>query len=148
MENADALLVFGSTTGTTRLLAGAVKKGLQIHGFHVRAKNVVRTRVDELPRYPLIFLGCSTWENGAVQRDFQQFLSNLGYLRLEGSKAAVFGPGSRSYPHFCRAVDLLEQELIRRGAELIQPSLRIDGSGYSMRAIAQEWAEHIADHLV
>lgn len=148
VENIDALLVFGSTTGTTRLLAGAVKKGLQNSGFHVRAKNVVRTRVDELPKYPLLFLGCSTWENGEIQRDFQFFLSNLGSMRLEGAKAAVFGPGSRLYPHFCRAVDLLETELQDRGAKLIQPSLRIDGSGYSMRDVAQKWAEEIADHLL
>jgi flavodoxin I len=148
MENTDALLVFGSTTGTTRLLAGAVKKGLQNHGLHVKAKNVVRTRCDELPRYSLLFMGCSTWENGAIQRDFQTFLANLGSMRLDGAKAAVFGPGSRSYPHFCRAVDLLETELVSRGAQLLSPSLRIDGSGYSMRGIAQEWAEHIADHLI
>lgn len=148
MENTNALLVFSSTTGTTRLLAGAVKKSLQKSGFQVRAKNVARTRVDELPKYPLLFLGCSTWENGAIQRDFQFFLSNLGSLRLEGAQAAVFGPGSRLYPHFCRAVDLLEQELQDRGAHLIQPSLRIDGSGYSMRSVAQKWAEEIADHLV
>ncbi|MEK7394694.1 MAG: flavodoxin domain-containing protein, partial [Fibrobacterota bacterium] len=96
MENTDALLVFGSTTGTTRLLAGAVKKGLQNHGLHVKAKNVVRTRCDELPRYSLLFMGCSTWENGAIQRDFQTFLANLGSMRLDGAKAAVFGPGSRS----------------------------------------------------
>ncbi|MEK7395144.1 MAG: flavodoxin domain-containing protein, partial [Fibrobacterota bacterium] len=73
---------------------------------------------------------------------------NLGSMRLDGAKAAVFGPGSRSYPHFCRAVDLLETELVSRGAQLLSPSLRIDGSGYSMRGIAQEWAEHIADHLI
>lgn len=148
VEHDDALLVFGSTTGTTRLLAGAVKKGLQNSGLHVCSKNVARTRADELPKYPLLLLGCSTWENGAIQRDFQFFLSNLGDLRLEGSKAAVFGPGSRNYLHFCRAVDMLETELEKRGAELIHPSLKIDGSGYSMRNVAQKWAEEVADHLV
>lgn len=148
MENANALVVFGSTTGTTRLLAGSIKKALVTAGFQVRAKNVARTRVDELPRYPLLFLGCSTWENGEIQRDFQFFLANMGALRLEGAKAAVFGPGSRHYPHFCRAVDLLEEELQRRGAKLLGPSLRIDGSGYSMRDIARQWTEGIVDRLL
>lgn len=148
MENLNALLVFGSTTGTTRLLAGAVKKGLQRSGISVEAKNVLRARIGDLPKYPLLFLGCSTWEDGMLQRDFRGFLDRLGTLRLEGSRAAVFGPGSRHYPHFCRAVDILEEELLRRGARLLQPSLRIDGSGYSMRELAQDWAENIAHELV
>ncbi len=148
MEHLNALLVFGSTTGTTRLLAGAVKKGLQNSGISVDAKNVLRTRIGDIPKYPLLFLGCSTWDNGTLQRDFNTFLDRLGNLRLEGSRAAVFGPGSRLYPHFCRAVDILESELQSRGARLLQPSLRIDGSGYSMREHAQHWAERIAHELV
>lgn len=147
MGNLDTLLVFGSTTGTTRMLAGSVKKGLQNAGISVQAKNVARVRIVDIPRYPLLFVGSSTWENGCLQKDVQSFLERLGGLRLDGTRAAVFGPGSRTYPHFCRAVDVLEEELVRRGASLLNPSLRIDGSGYSMRELALRWAEGIGRSL-
>jgi len=93
-------------------------------------------------------LGCSTWENGCLQRDFQRFRAALGDLRLDGILAAVFGPGSHSYPHFCRAVDVLESELVSRGATLALPSLRVDGSVYGQRPLAQSWAEGIKARLV
>lgn len=148
METIRGLLVFGSTTGATRILAGAVKKGLRLAGVDVMAKNVLRTKVEELPTFPVLVLGCSTWENGCLQKDFQRFKEALGSIRLDGVLAAVFGPGSHSYPHFCRAVDVLETELVARGAILALPSLRIDGSVYGKRAVAQEWAEGIKDRLI
>ena len=148
METLRGLVVFGSTTGATRILAGAVKNGLRLAGIDVEAKNVLRTKVDELPRFQVLVMGCSTWENGCLQRDFQRFKDALGDLRLDGVRAAVFGPGSHSYPHFCRAVDILETELVARGATLALPSLRIDGSVYGKRSVAQTWAQGIKDRLI
>lgn len=138
------LLLFGSTTGTTRLLAMAVRKGLETAGLPVTVRNVKQASPKELEDHSLIVMGCSTWEDGALQRDFQAFLPRLGAMRLDGHFAAVFGPGSKSYSHFCRAVDLLEQELSDRGARLVGPSLRIDGTGYSARPDAVQWARDLA----
>jgi flavodoxin I len=147
MGTTRGLLVFGSTTGATRILAGAVKKGLRLAGVDVVSKNVLRTKVEELPTFPVLVMGCSTWENGCLQKDFQRFKDALGDLRLDGVLAAVFGPGSHSYPNFCRAVDVLEKELVARGATLALPSLRIDGSVYGKRSLAQDWAQGIKDCL-
>jgi len=141
------LLLFGSTTGTTRLLAQAVRKGLEAAGLKVTLRNVRQANPKELLEHELIVAGCSTWEDGALQRDFQQFLPRLGDLRLDGHRAAVFGPGSKSYSHFCRAVDLLESDFAGRGAELIVPSLRIDGTGYSARPDAFQWARDLVARL-
>lgn len=138
------LLLFGSTTGTTRLLAMAVRKGLEAAGIQVTLRNVKQATPKELEDHTLIVMGCSTWEDGALQRDFQAFLPRLGAMRLDGHFAAVFGPGSKSYSHFCRAVDLLEQDLCGRGAQLMGPSLRIDGTGYSARPDAVQWARDLA----
>lgn len=142
--NIPCLLLFGSTTGTTRLLAMAVRKGLETAGLQVTLRNVKQATPQELEDHSLIVMGCSTWEDGALQRDFQAFLPRLGQMRLDGRFAAVFGPGSKSYSHFCRAVDLLERELCERGARLVGPSLRIDGTGYSARPDAVQWAKELA----
>lgn len=147
MENARGLVVFGSTTGTTRLLAGAVQKGLREAGLDVTVRNAARVRPVELGRYPVLVAGCSTWEGGSLQKDFQKLRSELGDLRLDGVVAAVFGPGSSSYPLYCKAVDVLEEDLTRRGARLVLPSFRVDGSAYGMRAAIKSWAEGISGYL-
>jgi len=147
VNNASCLLLFGTTTGTTRLLAMAVRKGLEAAGLKVTLRNVRQASVDELRTHPLLVLGCSTWEDGELQRDFRSFLPRLGNLRLEGHGAAVFGPGSRSYHRFCKAVDVLESELLQRGAHLVGPSLRVDGTGYAARPQALEWGQTLARSL-
>ena len=142
----QCLLLFGSTTGTTRLLASAVRKGLEAAGLRVTLRNVRQASPKDLLEHRLIVAGCSTWEDGALQRDFKEFLPKIAGLRLDGHFAAVFGPGSRSYSHYCQAVDLLEHDLADRGALLIGPSLRIDGSVYAARTDAQHWAQEVAVH--
>lgn len=147
MAQPKGLVVFGSTTGTTRLLAGAVQKGLKLAGLDVVVRNVARMRPDDLRGYPVVVAGCSTWEQGCLQKDFQRLRNELGNLRLDGVRAAVFGPGSSTYPLFCKAVDVLEEEFSQRGARLVLPSFRVDGSAYGMRAAAQAWAEGFSRFL-
>jgi flavodoxin I len=147
METSRGLIVFGSTTGTTRLLAGAVKAGLCEAGLDVVVRNAAQVRPAELVRYPVVVFGCSTWEDGHLQKDFRRLRSELGDLRLDGVLGAVFGPGSRSYPLFCKAVDVLEEEFHRRGARLVLPSFRVDGSAYGVRGAVRSWAEGIRRFL-
>ena len=147
MEQSRGLVVFGSTTGTTRLLAGAVRDGLRRAGLDVVMRNVARMRPQDLRGYPVVVAGCSTWENGHLQKDFQRLRGELGDLRLDGVRAAIFGPGSSSYPLYCKAVDVLEEEFSGRGARLVLPSFRVDGSAYAVRAAVQSWAEGIKRFL-
>lgn len=142
-----ALVVFGSSTGTTRILARAVRKGLESAGLSVEVRNASRTRPGDLVGFPVVLAGCSTWEDGRLQSDFRRLLSELGPLRLDGVAAGVFGPGSRAYPLFCRAVDVLQGDLLDRGARLVLPPFRVDGSAYPVRAAAAAWAGGIRRFL-
>lgn len=147
MGTERALVVFGSTTGTTQHLASAVRKGLEAAGLAVDVRNAANTRARHLAGYSIVLAGCSTWEDGCLQRDFRKFLAELGDLRMDGVLAAVFGAGSRSYPLFCHAVDLVERDLIMRGARLILPGFRLDGAPYAARPVVRSWAEGIRDFL-
>ena len=147
MGTLRGLVVFGSSTGATRVLASAVKSGLRSAGIDAELRNAARVHPDQLAGFPVLVAGCSTWEDGAPQRDFRRLLSELGDLRLDGVAAAVFGPGSSSYPLFCHAVDLLEHELEDRGARLLLPSLRVDGSPYPARSRVRLWAQALGGLL-
>lgn len=147
MDTAKGLLVFGSTTGTTRLLALSVKKGLTTAGVPTVVRNARRAKVVELLKFPLVVFGCSTWEGGCIQKDFREFMHRWGGLRLDGVHVAIFGAGSRDYPKFCQAVDDLEAELVQRGARVVTPSFRLDGSVYAQRPIAENWGAQLASYL-
>jgi flavodoxin short chain len=147
METLSALVVYGSTTGTTQLLAVSVGRGLRAAGLDVVVRNAVRVRPQDLSRYRVVIAGCSTWEDGKLQRDFQRLVDQFGSMRLDGVAAAVFGPGSRAYNHFCHAVDVVEEEFTGRGANLMGPSFRVDGSAYPVREEAQNWARGLAAQL-
>jgi flavodoxin I len=134
------LVVFGSTTGTTRILAQAVRKGLMQIGHDVVVRNARNQDPEEVDQFDLLAIGCSTWENGELQKDFRPFYEALLRQDLTGKQACVFGPGHSSYRQFCHAVDLIETALKEKGAQILIPSLRVDGSPYQARTKAIEWA--------
>lgn len=138
------LVVFGSTTGTTRILAQAVRKGLMQLGHDVIVRNARNQDPEELDQFDLLAMGCSTWENGELQKDFRLFFEAVQHLDLKGKMACVFGPGHSSYRNFCNAVDVIETTLREKGARILLPSLRVDGSPYQARTKAIEWAKSIS----
>jgi len=70
---AKVILVYGSTTGNTEMLAEHVAAGLERGLASVTVKNVTEASVDELADYDTIVFGCSTWGEGDLQDDFVDF---------------------------------------------------------------------------
>ncbi len=109
-----AIIVYGSTTGTTEDMSQIVAQGIKASEFELTVKKVSDSTPEELMGYDLLVLGCSTWGDGDLQDDFVDFEKKLRATNLRGKKAAVFGPGESSYPQFCKSVDILEETLYRR----------------------------------
>ncbi len=139
-----ALIVYGSTTGSTEMLAGHIADAMKSEGIDVRIGDVADTDVDDLLNYETILLGSSTWGEGELQDDFISFYEDMEGLGLRGKRAAAFGCGDSTYGHFCEAVDLLEKRLRACGAQMIAPGLKIDGDVTEAEADVEEWARQIA----
>ncbi|MCD5416208.1 flavodoxin [Candidatus Bipolaricaulota bacterium] len=151
---ATAIVVFGSTTGSTETLASSVEAGLKEGSVNVTVKNVTQTGVEELGSYDCIILGSSTWGLGDLQDDFFPFYEKLADVTLHGKKAAVFGPGDEeSFPdNFCTAVDTLEERLTECGAVMAASKLKIHtatGAGVDEEAKEEvkAWALTLAKSL-
>ncbi|PIU68201.1 MAG: flavodoxin [Armatimonadetes bacterium CG07_land_8_20_14_0_80_40_9] len=147
---AKAIVIYGSTTGSTEELSGSVVEGLTEGGLEVTLKNVVDANVNELKDYEVIVLGSSTWEEGELQDDFIDFHDKMKDVSLTDKKSAVFGLGdSDGYPDtFCKAVDILEEKLKECGAKLIIEGLKIDGDIDDQASNkAKEWALKIAKSI-
>jgi flavodoxin I len=146
---AKVVLIFGSTTGNTKMLSEHVAAGLERGMAKVTVKNVTEASVDELADYDAIIFGCSTWGEGDLQDDFVDFHEAMEGVSLEGKKAAVFGPGdSEEYPDsFCMAVDILEERLRKCGAEIVAEGFKVDGEVEPAFEDAETWGFKVAKAL-
>ena len=142
---AKVIVIYGSTTGNTETLTQSIEKDLKAFGVDVSVKNAAQANPEELKDYDGIILGSSTWGDGELQDDFVSFEEGMKKVRLNGKKAACFGPGDSMYPQFCKAVDILEEGLKKCGAEIIMDSLKIDGDVEPRFNEAKEWVGKIAE---
>jgi len=141
------LIVYGSTTGNTETVAGHVGTTLQKAGWETSIKSAADVAPSGLANgFDLVLLGCSTWgdEDIELQDDFVPLFDDLDQAGLSGKKVAVFGCGDSSYPHFCGAVDAIEEKAEDLGARLVTGSLKIDGDPDKKEVVA--WAQAVADH--
>jgi len=142
-----ALIVYGSTTGNTKIVAEQISGILKQKGIEIAVKDVVNTKVEELGEgYDLTILGSSTWGDDEIefQEDFADFFEELDQASLQGKKVAIFGCGDTSYEFFCGAVDLLEEKMATLNAKMIIEPLRIDGDPDDYSGEIDDWASEVA----
>jgi len=138
-----AIIIYGSSTGNTEKLAQILAKDLE-QRFTVTLKDVVDAQPKDMVANDLIVLGSSTWSDGELQEDFQDFYDEMTSVDLKGKKAAVFGTGDSSWDEFCGAVDILEQKVKEVNGQIIIPGFKWDGD-LSEQAAAEiiEWGKNL-----
>ena len=96
--------------------------------------------------YDAVLFGASCWgdEDIEMQEDFAALFENADKMNLKGKKIAAFASGDRSYPHFCEAVDVVEETGKNLGAEIITDGLRIEGDGSDCEDDITSWADDVA----
>lgn len=139
------VIVYGTTTGSTEMLAEKINETCKEHKLNADLVNVTNISPSNLTDYDLIFLGCSTWGEGELQEDFIPFEERMKKINLTGKQAACFGPGDSSFTLFCEAVDILENRLESCGAKIITESLKVDGDVGSQLDEAGKWAEKVIE---
>jgi flavodoxin I len=144
---AKALVIYGSTTGNTESTAHTIAKAIAAQDISTTVKDVTSIETSEFDNaYDLFVLGSSTWGDDEIelQEDFAVFYEHMDGLDLNGKKMAVFGCGDSSYPHFCGAVDAIEEKVGNLGADLVVNGLRIDGDPEDSEDEIVEWAQSVA----
>ena len=138
---AKILEVYGSTTGNTESIAHAIEAKLQAAGNDVTVVNAADAQADGLADgYDAVLFGASCWGD----EDIAALFENADKMNLKGKKIAAFASGDRSYPHFCGAVDVVEETGKKLGAEIITDGLRIEGDGSDCEDDIASWADDIA----
>jgi flavodoxin I len=108
---------YGSTTGNTESAATEISEQLG----NADLFDIGTTPVSKLNEYDVLVLGASTWGIGDLQDDWEDVLSDLSGLALEGKKVALFGEGDQyGYEDtFCDALGILYEALEGTGAEFV-----------------------------
>lgn len=137
----QSLIVYGSTTGNTEFVAKYMADFLNRKGIESETRDVARTTVSKLDSSDLVLLGCSSWgeEDVGLQEDFEPFYNQLESIDFTGRRFVLFGCGDSGYKHFCGAVDTIEKTLKMNGAQIVYPSLKIDGEPEAALGQIEAW---------
>ena len=113
---------YGSTTGTTQLVAEKMQAFAKLAGITLEPVNISElTQPQELLAYSQLILGVPTWNVGQLQDDWLLLLPKLEQLDFSGKRVALFGLGDQlGYPdNFLDALGVLGKKLQERGANLV-----------------------------
>jgi flavodoxin I len=130
-------LFYGSTNGATAQVARRIKLLCESSRMaKVELLDVAEYALEEMLDFDLLILGAPTWNNGQLQRDWEEVFEDFDGLDLMGHHVALFGLGDQSgYPDtFLDSLCFLADKLQECGAQLLG-LWPIDG--YSFRS---SWA--------
>lgn len=121
-------IFYGSSTGYTADVANRIAKALGVDSADVY--NVTDVAPSKLGDYEVILLGSSTWGDGDVQSDVEDFVDGASALDLSGKKIALFGCGDETMSQtFGNALAGIYDAMKDTGAEFIAP-FNTDGYDY------------------
>ena len=142
------LILYGSTTGNTEHLAATLNDYLSNSKLDTELKEVVEVNSALIKEYQLLIMGSSTWGEGELQEDFEEFYDDMENYSFQDKRFAVFGPGEEdNYPDtFCDAVDIIEKKLSELGAKKVVDSLKID-ENEDGEDLLRNWADRLLDEV-
>ncbi|MFV0289545.1 MAG: flavodoxin [Mangrovibacterium sp.] len=90
----DIGIFYGTTTGNSESIATKIASKISADVY-----DVADVKPDKIAQYHKLILGTSTWGNGDMQDDWDDFINELIKIDLTGKTIALFGIGdSYSYP--------------------------------------------------
>ncbi len=112
-------LFYGSDTGTTEEVAEKIaeKIGKEMIDLH----DIGKAAEVDFENYTLLILGTSTWYDGDLQSDWEDFFPNLDNIDFTGKTVAIFGLGDQlTYcDFFVDGIGMIYDKIIEKGATVI-----------------------------
>lgn len=111
-------IFYGSTYGNTRDAAEQISARLGARlGQAIPAFDICLSKTTDLAKYDVLLIGCSTWNIGEMQDDWDRGCDDLYKVDLTGKRFAVFGAGDQeNYPDsFQDALGTITEKFEERG---------------------------------
>lgn len=112
-------LFYGSDTGNTESAAHKIQELLG--DDMVDIKDIYETQPEDFSNYDRIILGLSTWYDGQLQSDWDDFFETFKGINLTGKTVALFGCGdSVGYSeYYCDGVGIVGKQAQENGAKIV-----------------------------
>lgn len=129
------IIVYGSSTGTTKDIADRIAEKFGVGADDVR--DAADFNAEDLADYDLLIFGSSTWDEGELQDDWTDLLSEIAEQDLSGKKVALFGCGDcEGYGDtFCDALGIIKEGISGTGCTFVGA---ISKDGYEYEASRAE----------
>ncbi|WP_294967181.1 flavodoxin [Sulfurimonas sp.] len=112
-------LFYASSTGNTESVAKTIKE--KITQVDVDFHDVSSCSKDAMIEYDFIIMGISTWGDGDLQDDWEDYFSNVSKIDFSTKTVALFGLGDQEeYPDtYLDAMGTLYTELMNNSATVV-----------------------------
>lgn len=115
-------LFYGSSTGAGENAAQLIKQIIEDSGVaEVELAIVSADTLKVMENYQYLIFGCSTWNIGELQDDWDVKYAELDTVDFTGRKVALFGNGDQyGYSNsFVDAIGIIGKKVAARGAEIV-----------------------------
>ncbi len=111
-------IFYGSSGGVTKDVAKLIKEELNIQADLI---DISDATADDFDKYSGLILGTSTWGDGDLQDDWDDFFEEFKNIDLTGKNVALFGVGDGDiYPDtFLNGLGTLYAQTIKNGATVV-----------------------------
>ena len=116
---AKARIFYGSSTGNTQRIASRIQE--ELGDLVESVTDIAKASPDDLASAEALILGVSTWEDGQLQEDWNDFFPELDRMDLSGKTVALFGLGD-AYGfsgEFVNGLGTLYDKVRERGATVV-----------------------------
>ncbi|MEA1955517.1 MAG: flavodoxin [Campylobacterota bacterium] len=119
-------LFYASSTGNTEDVAQEIKE--KFEGADITLHNLGNATNDAMEQYDKLIFGISTWGEGDLQDDWEEFLPNLEELDCSDKTIAMFGLGDQEEycDHYLDAMGTIYDVVIAKGTTVVG-SWSVDG---------------------
>lgn len=131
-------IVYATETGNSKKLAIQLQALLKKNKIQAKVSDAFQYSLDKIDKEEFLIVIMSTQGEGEPPLNAQKFYDNLGNLskNLSKTRYAVLGLGDSSYPFFCRAGEVVDQQLQRLQAQQVLPYQKAD---VNFQPVADEW---------
>ena len=105
----------GDTEDTTMTMEG------KLTSYDLEVINVAEASVEDFRKFDLLILGISTWYDGDLQSDWEDFFPTFEKIDFTDKTVAIFGLGDQyGYDeYFIDGVGILAKEILKNGGDVI-----------------------------
>ncbi|WP_457592840.1 flavodoxin [Hydrogenimonas sp.] len=132
-------IFYGSSGGATERVAKMIKEALDMDADLI---DVASAKAEDFDRYEKIILGSSTWGEGDLQDDWEEFFDTFKTVDLRGKTVALFGLGDQEeYPDsFVDAIGTLYEQALKKGAKIVGTGWSAEGYDFDASTALREGA--------